>query len=904
MSHCNEIQQKIAELEFNQTLQNQIDLDHLEKCQSCQDYLLACNEMNLAIQEMSEFDADDALVESTLTSITSLQQETKRPTRLLNIQWASGLAASFMLISLIALFPYNSISNFGLFSENDVSSNQLESLSEQERQRIDLRKEAKSKNKDNSSEFEFVEVELEQKMYDKSRSMPMKAPPPSSRMSLDQVDSPKMNVSSFGLDQATPVENTDSDESLKSVSEEIQEEIERDLNENTEEHIKFGSKGTLKEMVSFVKKDVVKSEEKRKSSKPKRQIVGQALIDYDSDINNEPAEDLVEKKNNVNLGDNLELAELEKVVVTGARMARKVTNQPLEQDTNDDGKFRARQDSELASIKAIQKREEKRNNTEDNFNDGLITSEIEDQSDFRTQSAKQFLQGLNSLENLSFQIATGYWANTYLPGDSTMRMIEGRLENNKSLNLSNGISQNIQPFDYPTNSALAVYLSSDVANVESDKPTRMRLQVGIQASNRQGGHRSAMNIGLVFDMSKITPEYSSNMKELLLALLNSKQPGDKISLTVAGVPGGMLIAPKDFNHGPIQVVLNTLFSDEEVKNSSKLTLKQAITTASASLQTNDDPTASLGNSVLMLFSANSINDLSTIESIVHNNAMAGITTSTISMDANNQNELKKLALSGQGHARVIQLGVNASNEAKRIIDAELLASSRAVARALRLRIRLAKGVKLVEVLDSYNLNDQQSQRVRDAEQSLDKRLSKNLGIAADRGDDEEGIQIVIPSFFAGDTHVVLLDVVIDKPGPIADVSMRYKDLLYLRNAVARKQLNLDNQVKAIGPIQMNVIKNTLASHFTIKLKQASGSIKNGDQSNALLILESLHNLYKSLQNEFPVWNNDAEIINDLKLIQQYINLLKTSPISGVQQINYIVDSMQYISWRKHITQTK
>ena len=53
----------------------------------------------------------------------------------------------------------------------------------------------------------------------------------------------------------------------------------------------------------------------------------------------------------------------------------------------------------------------------------------------------------------------------------------------------------------------------------------------------------------------------------------------------------------------------------------------------------------------------------------------------------------------------------------------------------------------------------------------------------------------------------------------------------------------------------------------------------------------------------PIPSN-ATINVDLKLIQQYINLLKASPISGVQQINYIVDSMQYISWRKHITQTK
>jgi hypothetical protein len=39
------------------------------------------------------------------------------------------------------------------------------------------------------------------------------------------------------------------------------------------------------------------------------------------------------------------------------------------------------------------------------------------------------------------------------------------------------------------------------------------------------------------------------------------------------------------------------------------------------------------------------------------------------------------------------------------------------------------------------------------------------------------MQIVIPSFFTGDSHVILLDVVVAGPGPVADVTLRYKDLV-------------------------------------------------------------------------------------------------------------------------------
>ena len=103
-------------------------------------------------------------------------------------------------------------------------------------------------------------------------------------------------------------------------------------------------------------------------------------------------------------------------------------------------------------------------------------------------------------------------------------------------------------------------------------------------------------------------------------------------------------------------------------------------------------------------------------------------------------------------------------------------------------IRLAPGVQLVDVIGSQRLDEGRAQEVRDAEQSIDQRLSRNLGIETDRGLDEEGIQMVIPSFYADDAHVVLLDVVAPGPGPVADVTVRYKDLVHMKNGVARAHL--------------------------------------------------------------------------------------------------------------------
>ena len=145
-----------------------------------------------------------------------------------------------------------------------------------------------------------------------------------------------------------------------------------------------------------------------------------------------------------------------------------------------------------------------------------------------------------------------------------------------------------------------------------------------------------------------------------------------------------------------------------------------------------------------------------------------------------------------------------------LVDRELHASSRAVARALRLRIRLAPGVKLVDILGSRRLDEELAERVREAEVAIDRRLARNLGIQADRGEDEEGIQIVIPNFYAGDSHTILLDVVAENPGPLADVTLRYKDVVHLRNGVARANLTLQDGPPAAGPLELNVLTNLVA----------------------------------------------------------------------------------------------
>ena len=340
----------------------------------------------------------------------------------------------------------------------------------------------------------------------------------------------------------------------------------------------------------------------------------------------------------------------------------------------------------------------------------------------------------------------GCWPRGCAVGDRASLGAELRLEQ--------AAQQVAQPFDAPTDAALAVYLHADTSAIQG--PTRLRVQVGIKGAERHGGHRPAMNIGLVVDARDLSDDrIGARVRALITALVRIRQPGDKFSLTAAGPAGGMLVAPEQFRHGPLRVAMEQLFGDATAAGADSVALIDAVALASESVRQGDDPNAVLGASLVLLATGASIaGDLDALERLAHAGAVGGVPLSVVRLsDRAELDDIDRLVAAGQGNRRIL----DTADQADALIDRELHSASRAVARAVRLRIKLAPGVKLVEVLGSRRLEVVQAERVREAELALDQRLARNLGIEADRGDDEEGIQIVIPSFYAGDAHVILLD---------------------------------------------------------------------------------------------------------------------------------------------------
>jgi len=527
----------------------------------------------------------------------------------------------------------------------------------------------------------------------------------------------------------------------------------------------------------------------------------------------------------------------------------------------------------------------------------------------RFSPAQEFERKLRSLEGVPFQSASGYWANTYVPGDPVMRWLEARLGERdldllqawspQPLLLEAGSRQPPQPFDAPESAALSVFIQADRRGLEAEG--RMLVQVGLQGAHRRSGLRPAMSVGVVLDLrGSVSTEHIAAMRALMDGFLVARDIGDRFSLTVAGRPGATLVNADDFRHGPITVAMSQILEPGAPGSPKRatLSLEEAVSQATAELQRGDDPSAPLGSSLVLLVTSQPFGGYTpALVDMAHQSAVAGVPVSVVGIgDGVALAEIERVTLAGQGNRRLM----HSAAEAESLVARELSALARVIARAVRLRIRLAPGVKLVEVVGAERLDAAGAQNVRKAEQAIDRRLSRNLGIESDRGEDEEGIQIVIPTFQSSASHAVLLDVVAAGPGPIADVTVRYKDLVYLRNSVARANLTLGHVAGAPGPLERNVVKNYLAIRLAHTLKQAGRMLLAGSDLQAIAQVREFQGLLMSLQREVPGFQHDADLGNDARMLGEYLALLETGAIEQAEPRQYLADSLQLSGYFKTI----
>ena len=511
--------------------------------------------------------------------------------------------------------------------------------------------------------------------------------------------------------------------------------------------------------------------------------------------------------------------------------------------------------------------------------------------------ATRFLDRISRLDGLTYLPTEGYWSNTYLPGDPAIRRLQRRVLHDRhamvgadGTALVDTMRPLRQPFDRPGGAALATYVSTSAPAVNG--PSRVLVQVGLQATERGTGRRPALKLAVVLDLRRaLDGEQQERVRALLDALVQAQQPGDRVGLYVAGAQRGVTIPLGEVRYGTVKVALDTLFAASGSGLDPALT--DTVQDAVRDVLGADDTEAPLGSEAVMLVTAASLDTVAgRLEGIAHRAALHGVTVSTVGVGTvADLDGLDRVALAGQGSRRVLVDKATAPT----LVREELAAVSRVVARAVRLTIRLAPGVKLVEVLGSERLDPTAADRVRAAEQQVDQRLARELGIRSDRGEDTEGIQIVIPAFYSADAHVVMLDVVVPGPGPVADVKVTYKDLVKLRNGTARDSLRLQRGDTVRDPRADNVLSNRVALELAAALQDAAGAVRRGDRHGAVVRLRSVRELLLSVAAQLPEVANAADVASDLQALERLLSAVQQGDPGDAAMVS---DVLMFGSYRK------
>ena len=420
---------------------------------------------------------------------------------------------------------------------------------------------------------------------------------------------------------------------------------------------------------------------------------------------------------------------------------------------------------------------------------------------------------------------TFYFENTYLGGNAAYAERLRRLDQSLADGPHRLASVGTQLFDPPARAGIA--LTASLSRRWVDKPGRVYLQVGLQGSRRFGWRRPPLELVLVIDGSACARSADA-VRELVEATLQRLGTQDRVAVLLSGgdAPVPTLSSVREAQMG----LAAELASGASDPRTLRRTLAQAgrlLGSAARSRRTLP------GTQIVLLVTGEGRSSAVRVAArSAHRLALAGVVTSVIELGASQTGVWWRVASEGHGsyHRVAPERPVAAA------VEAELGSLSRVVARLLRINIRLAPGVQAIRVLGSRPLDAAAVRRVKAREVATDASLSASLGIGSDRGAVDDGIQTGIPYFFGGDAHVVLVELWVEHAGPVADVTLRYKDMVNLTNATARTSAELRNVPREPGVVQATVLRNVRGADLAHALQSAADAVLRGDVPAALQLL--------------------------------------------------------------------
>ena len=478
-----------------------------------------------------------------------------------------------------------------------------------------------------------------------------------------------------------------------------------------------------------------------------------------------------------------------------------------------------------------------------------------------------------------------YVADTYIGGngehDRLAKLIQaGVLVDGRRVKLEAFTHNYAQAFPIPQYTALN--LSADTVQsriIQSGAHTY--LQIGLQAMKGELPRRPPLNLALALDRSgSMRDEHKLEYAKAAAAkLVDSLTPADTFALVAFDDKADVLVPAQHVtDKARIRRLLNAL------QPGGGTNIYEGLSRAYAQVHKN----VSLDgvNRVILLSDGQvtvGVNDPQRFHHLAATQVDADVETSAVGVGVEfNEDLMLSLARDGKGNYHFLKDGADTGQVFARELD-EL---THVVAKAVMLRVQLAPGVGLIRVLGAPVLDANQTAQVKADEKKMDVKVAEELGIASNRQHvpEEPGIKMLIPAFYRGDSHVVMLEIKVppqneagSQSGPgaackIADVSVKYKDLTTMTNRSANTAVSVEYTVgrdDMIYSVNRAVKKNLLGFQTGEALTQSAALIDQGRVGEAIQKVDERRTVLNVAAQQW----NDRDLQQDGALLDRYKSVL-------------------------------
>jgi Ca-activated chloride channel homolog len=467
----------------------------------------------------------------------------------------------------------------------------------------------------------------------------------------------------------------------------------------------------------------------------------------------------------------------------------------------------------------------------------------------------------------------GRFATTYRPGAGHLAAFESAIARGIVPPGEREVVANIgarytPDFEVPSGKALALKSALERTSLSPNGGT-FHLRVALKSADIKPKTQPHLSVHLVLDTSgSMAGDFIANAKKAAESVVDKLKPTDDFSLATFSSEAQLLV--KD---GPIGS------RKEAIKKIIRGIKEGGGTNIGAGLQLayNECKTKSIPKDaarVVLLLSdgrANSgIIDRKSLSKLALDAFQDGIQTSTFGLGSDYDGPLmSSIANDGAGGYYYLRDSTQISSA----LDTEMKKRLDPIATVVEVRVRLKKGVDLLNVYGSRRLSASESAVIRSQEVSADNHAQKVLGIKKDREhEDKSGMRFFIPAFARNEGHSILLKLRMPAgtgTKPVALIELKYKDQVNKKNvsdetSVSIKYANSDADSAATSDASVQRTIQGFAAGDT--LANAANLIANNQRAQAVALLQEREGLLRTaakVLNE-PLFEQDAVRIARLR----------------------------------------